>query len=362
MTPLYIISSSCISPQASFASDDMFAHVNHSNNNMLTCIEPDFSKYINPVQIRRMSRALKIGYSAAMECLHKQAVITPEAIIIGTGKGCLSDTEHFLHSIKEYNETALNATHFIHSTYNQLNGMIALNQKISSYNITYVHRAYSFEHTLIDTALLFSEDEITCALVGSFDEMTTEHFRVKKHWGYWKNEFIDSRDLLKSNTVGTISGEGAAFYLLQKNKPTTPCVSIQDIRTLFKATFDDIQSALTHLLASNHISINDIDVVLSGENGDANYAIAYQQFHALFANAQITYFKHLCGEYDTSVSFACYVASEILLTQKVPDTLLYPETKRQKAEKSIRYVLIYNNYFQLNQSLILMKLHRSNTF
>jgi hypothetical protein len=305
-----------------------------------------------------MSRALKIGYATAIECLNQAPEIIPEAIMIGTGKGCLEDTEHFLHSIKEYNETALNPTHFIHSTYNQLNGMIALNRKISSYNMTYVHRGFSFEHALIDAALLFEENEIETALAGSFDEMTIEHFTVKKHWGYWKEESIPSLDLLSSQTAGTISGEGAAFYLLGKQKPRHESIAIKQVIPLYRPSDTEVTEAVSHLLAMHSLQKEEIDFVLSGKNGDINYEASYLHFNFLFPYTPKLYFKHLCGEYDTATSFACWLAANILETQTIPEYLCDPAESPIANQGKIRHILIYNNYFDLNQSLILLSLEK----
>jgi 3-oxoacyl-(acyl-carrier-protein) synthase len=303
-----------------------------------------------------MSRALKIGFTCAIECLQKENNQIPEAIIIGTGKGCLSETEQFLHSIKQYNETALNATHFIHSTYNQLNGMIALQKKINSYNITYVHRGFSFEHCLMDASLLFEEGEINSALVGSFDEMTLEHFNVKKQWAYWKNEKINSLDLLSSESKGSISGEGAAFFLLSKHKPAHRTVAINYISTLYAPTENDIEQELECLLKTCDLNHDDIDIVLSGENGDANYKESYLFFEKLFPHTQFLFFKQLCGEYDTATSFATWMAKRMLELQVIPDYMRHPNDTKQWGERAIKHILIYNNYFHLNQSMILLSI------
>lgn len=356
MSPLYIQSVSCISAQHSFMTDGLPDEVVSSNNNRLQCIEPDFTKFINPVQIRRMSRALKIGFASAIQCLRQMPELIPEAIIIGTGKGCLTDTEQFLHSIREYHETALNATHFIHSTYNQLNGMISLNQKINSYNVTYVHRAFSFEHSLMDAALLFDEGELSTALIGTFDEMTTEHFSVKQHWGYWKKELIASNELFQHDSSGTISGEGAAFFMLGKNKLNDKSIAIKHVSTLFRPSLPDVEHELMHLLAVNSLQADDIDLVLTGENGDANFESSYQAFHQLLPTSQVLYFKHLCGEYDTATSFACWLAHKLLTHQQIPDYLYHPLQKKSTTSKSIRNLLIFNNYFGVNQTMILMGL------
>jgi hypothetical protein len=271
----------------------------------------------------------------------------------------LTDTEEFLHSIKEYKETALNATHFIHSTYNQLNGMISLSKKINSYNITYVHRGFSFEHSLMDAALLFDENEIETALVGSFDEMTQEHFDVKKAWGYWKSEMINSFDLLDHKTKGTISGEGSAFFMLSKHKPDQACVSIRQVATLFRPTRDELHEAMHEIFRAQNLKLQDVDLLLSGDNGDLNFSDSYNDVHAYFDDTTITYFKHLCGEYDTASSFACWLAAQMLLTQTLPDYVRPSRVRNNASDKKMKTVLIYNNYFDVNQTLILLQLEES---
>ena len=354
MKPIYIVSTSCISPQQTFKSDGLPTSIIETETNAFHCIEPDFKQYINPVQIRRMSRALKIGYAAAIECMNQIPDQEPEAIIIGTGKGCLTDTEVFLHSIKEHNETALNATPFIHSTYNQLNGMIALNKKINSYNVTYVHRGFSFEHAMLDAILLFKEGEARTILVGSFDEMTAEHYIVKQNWGYWKEEKINSSSLLKSTTKGTIAGEGSAFFLLSTEKPQTPCIRLQSIATLYKPSNEQLEFELTRLLNEHNISIQEINALLLGENGDCNNTLQFQFVKSLIPQAQQLSFKHLCGEYDTASSFACWISSQILIHQNIPEYLNLNSTNKNQETKKLKHILIYNNYFQLNQSFILL--------
>lgn len=319
-------------------------------------MQPDFKRFINPVQIRRMSRALKIGFSAAISCIDRSGVGEIDAIIIGTGKGCLVDTEEFLHSIKKYNETALNPTHFIHSTYNQLNGMIALDRKINSYNVTYAHRGFSFEHTLLDASLLMQEGEANHVLVGSFDEMTEEHFLVKKIWGYWKEEMINSMNLLQSDTPGTIAGEGSSFYVLGDKKTKENQVSVKGIRTLYRANAQEILEGIESMLAEANVEATEIDIIMHGNNG----SVLQQQHDTLLGNkmknATMLYFKHLCGEYDTAVQFGFWLSTQILEQQVIPDVLYLDGIPSRKNNDVMRHILVYNNYFEVNQSLILLSI------
>lgn len=348
MQPLYISSSACISPQETFGSEN---HFNKKyDTSLLQCIEPDFRQYINPVQIRRMSKVLKMGFSTAIECLNRAEGISIDAIILGTGKGSMEDTEQFLHSIRTYNETALNATHFIHSTYNQVNGAVALQRKINSYNVTYVHRAFSFEHCLIDAQLHFLEAKCEHILVGSFDEMTHEHYKVKSHWDFWKQE-QDNFELIQSNTNGTIAGEGAMFMVLSKT-PTTQGVCIKDIKTMYRPTPDAILQNLHSLLQEHQLDLSDIDILLSGYNGDVRHKEEYDMVHQLFSSIPIAYTKHLSGEYDTAASFMTWMAQWILNHQQIPHELL----SNINTSAPIRNVLLYNNYYQTNASLILMQI------
>ena len=356
MKPIYIISSACISPQHTFDVADFLPETSiaSARNNVLYCIEPDFKQFINPVQIRRMSRALKIGFSSAMQCLNASEVKEIDAIIIGTGKGCLEDTEAFLHSIKQYHETALNPTHFIHSTYNQLNGMIALSKKINSYNVTYAHRGFSFEHTLVDASMLLAEGEANHVLAGSFDEMTKEHFTVKKVWGYWKVEPIESKNLLLSKTPGTIAGEGSAFFILGNQKTKQKQAFIKSIRTLYKPTSDDIAFQIDSILQENELQASDIDILMLGNNGNCNQQHHDLLFTDLFLEAEFLYFKHLCGEFDTASQFGFWLSTQILEKQQIPKALYMPNHQNKEVKKNIKHVLFYNNYFELNQSLILL--------
>ncbi|MCC7031087.1 MAG: beta-ketoacyl synthase chain length factor [Chitinophagaceae bacterium] len=357
MKPVYILSASCISPQPTFGADADFLRsesICSTDNNVLYCQEPDFKQFINPVQIRRMSRALKIGFSAAMDCLNQSGILQIDAVIVGTGKGCLVDTESFLHSIKQYHETALNPTHFIHSTYNQLNGMIALNRKINSYNMTYVHRGFSFEHSLLDAALLIEEGEAQHVLAGSFDEMTSEHLAVKGNWGYWKKEKIESRDLLRSDTPGTIAGEGSSFFVLGNEQTNSQQVCIRDIRTLYKPEEADLKKSIESILSQHDLQAADIDLLMCGNNGN----VQQQHFDTYLSNAfpesTFLYFKHLCGDYDTASQFACWLSTQILLQQTIPHFLYHPLQTKHFQKDKIRYILLYNNYFEINQSLILL--------
>lgn len=357
MQAAYIHTSSCISPQASFGQDALFEEVRSNTDNVLYCLEPEYRNYINPVQIRRMSRALKMGFTAALDCLQRADEPKPGGIIVGTGKGCMSDTEEFLHSIRDLHETALNPTHFIHSTYNQINGLVALNKKINSYNVTYVHRGFSFEHALLDAMLLLSEGEAETVLAGSFEEMTREHFAVKQQWGYWKEEKVGSLDLLRSQTPGTIAGEGSSFFLLGNQPKDESSVVLREVVTLYRPTETELQEAIDALLHRRGLKAAEISHLMLGEDGDIRRAAPYRMVQQQFPNSEALCFKHLCGEYDTATNFGFWLAVQILQGQMLPDYLRHPAYPALE-ERAVERILLYNNYFEKNQTLMLLERNR----
>src|SRR5688572_30106632 len=86
--------------------EDPIAH----NGDYFSCIEPDYKSYINPALIRRMGRIIKMGVASASMCLEDAGVKMPDAIITGTGLGCIVDTDKFLSSIIENEEQFLTPT------------------------------------------------------------------------------------------------------------------------------------------------------------------------------------------------------------------------------------------------------------
>lgn len=122
---------------------------------------------------RRMSRVVKSGVAAGIESLLEFGARAPiDAIITATGLGCIADSEKFLDGLIAGDETMLNPTPFIQSTFNTVGAQIALLRGLHCYNTTYVHRWTSFENALTDAALRIGAGWSRAVLVGAFDETT----------------------------------------------------------------------------------------------------------------------------------------------------------------------------------------------
>jgi 3-oxoacyl-[acyl-carrier-protein] synthase II len=140
----FISSSACISPQNTSNSVGFPEEIVKYSSNILQCIEPNYRDYINPLQLRRMSKVLKMGLGTAMSCLKRNNMNDPDAIIVGTGLGCSEDLEKFLTSYIDSNELVLSPTPFIQSTHNMVAAQIAVMLKNHVSNLTYFHRGFSF--------------------------------------------------------------------------------------------------------------------------------------------------------------------------------------------------------------------------
>lgn len=352
MQPVYIRSASAISPQDTFDTEQLPEVLYHNGNRLLYVQDPNYRDYINPVAIRRMSRLLKRGISTGIKALQLAKLEKPDGIITGTGLGSITDMEQFIKDMIAYNEEALNPTYFIQSTYNSINGWLALKTKCTGYNQTYVHRGHSLELSILDAQMLLNEtNEQQTYLVGAFDEMTDEHFRIKEKKGYWKKELNNSLELLEhSDTQGSISGEGAAFFTITNIKEDAIC-RMQGIKMLSNADGNSVEDAINELLSSSNINKEDIDVALCGMNGNKLHQPMYDHVVANIADTTtIAAYKHLCGEYDTSMGFALWMATKMFADQQIhPDAVV-----KNGSNQSINHILIINHFMDCNASVILL--------
>ena len=349
---VYIRSSACISPQNTFGNNTFLIDIVEYNGTRLQAIEPDYKAFANPKSLRRMSHIIKMGVAAAMECLKKGNTEMPGAIITGTAYGCLEDTVTFLTRTIELNEELLPPTAFIQSTHNTVAAQIALLLKCHQYNNTFVHKGISFESALLDATMLLTENEADNILVGGADEMTDASFTILSRLGLYKRCPISNLDLYSTNTRGSIGGEGAAFFLLTGKASEGNLAELMATRTLYKpASLEAIEKMVTAFLLENNLTIDDIDLVITGKSGDTAHDDIYAQLNqSLFNGTNLANYKHLCGEYPTSSAFALWLASNIIKNKIVPEAVIERIIKKSIPKK----LLIYNHYQKKYHSLMLV--------
>jgi len=329
----YIQGMAAISPQSTFEGDITNMPLVRTESNRLACIEPDYKPYIPANSLRRMTRILKMGLTAALKCLAESGVSTPGPIVTGTGKGSLQDTEKFIKEIEQYKETALNPTPFIQSTYNSVNGLIALQQQGTDYNNTFVHRGFSFENALVDSMMLLQEG-YTHTLTGGFEEITPEHFYIKSRIGHWRTEPVANTDLFNQELPGTIAGEGSTFFVLGAEANEHSIAALSACKLLYKPDPMQLTATLRELGA-------DADLIISGTNGDSNHAHYYHLLNNTLTQPSIP-FKHLCGEYETAGAFALWLAASLLKAGTIPSAL-FPMV--QQLPSNFKKIVIYNHFY-----------------
>lgn len=349
----YINSSSAISPQETFNDTLMSNNLRNEQVNILSCLEPDYKQYVPPIQLRRMSRILKMGLSASKICMSNSGVNTPDAVIVGTGLGCVRDLEKFLSSIKTEHEQSLSPIPFINSSHNIVAGQIALANKIKNYNITYCHRALSFESCITDALLHIHENPQQNILIGGIDEMDEKCFHVLGNSGIWRKDPTYNLSLLEDKANGTIAGEGATFFLLSGVPSETACTEIIEVKTMIgQVKTDKIFSLIKDILKKNNLSIEDIDTYILGRNGDTIFDSVYDRFETeLPKGATTLYYKHLCGDYSTASAFALWIADYIIRKNEIPQVLIGKKGINSNAQN----IIIYNHRENKEHAVMLVR-------
>lgn len=342
-----------ISPQQSWDKALFPADILSYTGNRLKCIDPDYKEFIKPIQMRRMSRTLKMGVSAAGKCLRDADLETPESIIVGTGLGMIADTEKFLRAIIDNGETLLTPTSFIQSTHNTVGANIAVMLKCNQYNLTYVNDYLSFENALLDSLIRVREDPDEKILLAGIDEMTDTYFKIIDNAGMCKDGIGSNMELLNHNSPGSIAGEGASFFVVSGEEHPQNYAKFAGVNTFYRPESDaETKQFIVEFLESNKLDINEVDLLITGLNGDSRGDDIYNRVHQqLFHNTPIAYYKHLCGEYHTASSFASWLGAMILKEQAWPEGIMLNDIP---IAGPIKNILIYNQHHNTQHGLILL--------
>ncbi len=351
-----IIASSVISPQLTYGSDGFPPEIIEIIADRLPCIEPDYRNLINPIQLRRMPRILKMGLACSQTCINSAHGVHPDGIIVGTGLGCLDNLEKFLLEVLNNNEHITSVLPFINSTHNAVAAQVAMLLKNHNYNITYCHRGFSFESALQDAMLQIEEKQAKNILVGGIDECTNDFMKLHGYMDYWKKS-QSNLQLLNGKSSGTIAGEGSAFFMLSGEAGDGGYKIIVDgLHTFFtpqKVDTAEILKEIGVFLQQTGTKPDEINGVMLGLNGDVLFDEVYYDMQKdwFTANTEFLYYKHLCGEYYTASAFALWLGCMVLGNRHIPDVVRLTG----KSGHTINNLLIYNHIRNREHSLILLK-------
>lgn len=337
---MYITASHIISPIGQVE--------NNEKNQVFIALEPDYTSLIPPNLLRRMGKAVRIGMGAALPILKEKPV---DAIIIGTANGGLEDCIKFLNQIVDYEEGMLTPTNFVQSTPNALAGQLALVTQNNGYNNTHTNGSLSFENALLDALLLFEENEIESALLGSVEEISSYNYNLDTLSGCFKTENIELDQLLHSTTHGSICGEGANFFRVEK-ETTEYSAKIVDVEMITTTEDSAIEACLNRLLIKNNIKLDEVDVIISGRSGDGRFDHYYQLLEEKIPTAEVFCYKHLVGEYRTSSGFATWLGCQVLGNENWDST---PYLWRNSAVNSQKKtVLVYSQFMGEKHGFIVL--------
>lgn len=349
---VYINSIGSVSVQKTFDNSEFLDQITPYNDTVASVIDPDYKAYIPPAQARRMAKSIKMSTVSSQTALQEAGIANVDAIIVGTGLGCIGDSEKFVGDIIDNNEQFLTPTRFIQSSHNTVAGQIALGIGCKGYNFTYVHSAVSFESTLIDAKMQLENDEAKNILVGGVDEMVKHHVDSHRLIGHIKSEPADSSNLLKSNTKGSVMGEGSHFFVLSNEKQASTYGELVGVECYNTIAREDLSKKIETFLNENQTSITAVDLIILGNNGDVDFDGYYDDLcSGIFIDTPQAYYKHLSAEFDTASGFAFWLSAKVLKTQTIPDVIKLNQLKASK----LQTILIYNQYRGENHSLVLLR-------
>lgn len=263
------------------SSSSLAVAADHSDRKV---VEPSYTGLIPPMQLRRMSKPIKLGVAAAKQITAGIDSTRIKAINIGTAYGLLQDSEQFLSQLIAQKEQMLTPTSFIQSTHNTVGGAIALSLQCNAHNMTYVHKAHSVSLALLDACLmdLYPEEYI---ILGGVDELT------------------DTADAVLQKVSQLQTAEGASLLLLSGEKKDA---NIAILKHHFEYdTASSIDAVIASLKAELALDMNDLLVLTNTAYPDAIDCFAYS------------------GAYPTMFAFGLAYGAHILQKEQRQYALVY---------------------------------------
>ena len=352
MKKVYINGMGCISAQPTFDSVFLETAVINTTDNVLSVVAPPYKDFIPPAASRRMGKGVKNAIVATTLALKEAGDPALDAIITGTGMGCIEDSEKFLRGILDNQEEFLTPTSFIQSTHNTVGGQIALGLQCKAYNFTYVNGGNSFESGLLDASMQLISGEANTVLTGGIDESAEFTINFFKVAGLIKKAEDQPFALLDATTTGSVFGEGATFFVLENEKKASSYAELVAVNICNSLSVSEAAQEVVAFIQKNNYTVSDIDAVVLGYSGDVVFDEYYKVLSVgLFKEIPQLYYKHLSGEYHTASAFGLWMAAKILKTQGFPE-MICTNTPRREQYKTI---LLYNQFRGEDHSFILLR-------
>ena len=346
--PIYVLSAKQISIQQPLSEEWMQNPMEYKVP-FTRSIDPSFKDYVSPIEARRMGKILKRALATSKEALKAAEKESVDAIITGTGYGCIENTELFLDALSTEGEQLLKPTYFMQSTHNTISSLVAIQTKNHGYNVTYAHKGISFDSALQDAWWQFQLGKIHSALVGGHDEMTETFYHILKKGGVMGHD--EER-----------CGEAAVSVVLSRhceeerrsNPEIQPLCKLSGFTMLHQPTINALTDAVANMLQSAGKHLADVDFILTGISGNHENDQAYiEESRTLFGAIPLLRYKHLFGESFTASGLGFYVAAQCLKAGQIPASLFV--NKSEVTNRQPKCILLYNRSDGKNVSLTLLE-------
>ncbi|MDR0536858.1 MAG: beta-ketoacyl synthase chain length factor [Tannerellaceae bacterium] len=320
--------------------DNPILHDSH----LAPVIDPDYREYLPPTLSRRSGKLLKRALVVSRSVIEAAGTGCPDAILTGTGFGCVENTEAFLEAMTYEGEACLKPTAFMQSTHNTIGSLIAIDTHCHGYNSTYTHKGTSFECAFMDAYMQITRGQATTALVGGYDELTPHYYSMLSRTGYM------------GPASGCMGGEAAVSMMLCGNTGNRqPLCRVEGIELHYGSTLDGLGDALQRLTEGAGCTLSSIDAVMTGLNGNAANDAAYRSAaRVLFPDTHILMYKHIFGEIRTSAGLAVYASATCLSKGRIPSFLSVGGGSAGSEHGGVQRILLYNHCENRAHSLILL--------
>lgn len=344
---VYINGLSSVSPQATFDETFLNGNVTPRSFQYAGCVEPEYKNFLNPTASRRFSRLIKMSLVAAQKSIAAAGGIMPEAIITGTGLGCLQDTEKFLTGLIENMESMLSPTAFIQSTHNTISGQIAMMITCYYPNYTYSNRYFSFESSLLDGLLMLQDTSCKHVMVNAADEVIPAVHEITKRMQIWdRSEYIAQND-----SMPVTIGEGVMSMIVSSDKQAHSLAQLKGYALVYKLPENtSIEEYTKAFLAELSLTVSDIEIVILGMNGDAANDVYYSPVQTLFNDSTQVVYKHLFGESFTASAMSYWLAAHMINKKKIETSSILLD----KGHRAPKNILIYNQHKNAYHSFCLL--------
>jgi hypothetical protein len=275
--------------------EDWLATPQTYDTQFVRSVDPDFRQWLNPMELRRLGKILRRALVTAIKAMDPSPASLPDAIITGTGLGCIESTEQFLEQLCRDGEEMLKPTHFMQSTHNTISSLIAIHSKCHGYNSTYSHKSVSFDSALLDAFLQLRLGDIRTALVTGNDEMTPSYFSILQRAGF----------LGQPHQVP--ASEASVAMMLTTDSNNALC-QLADVKLSFHPA--TIPCAFPQGSTP--------DAILVGTNGCAANDCVYDQLLKHLPPAPLLHYKHIFGESYSASALGLYAAAHIVSRGEAP--------------------------------------------